>query len=252
MKNFILVLLVIISFSSHAQNWADDSKLEEVLNSSSAFGDDESPIIVLEYWAKFNEANAFSDWDKVTNVQYGEPLWCRGTGMRNTHLLAVAPTVSNSVICGGISAGIEPLPANVYTFNGAKGTFIRKNKVLEALLESKGENKQKWWKQMLEDGGSVLGLPDNILSSDEKEIFLTFSETNQLELVEQAAERQKYIDQTQSLNLSFDPNDSPKWINQVHMEGWKLGVKTFYYLRTDSVIKGDLGSRQADCVSCDG
>ncbi len=185
-------------------------------------------------------------------AEYGEPLWCRGTGMRNTHLLAVAPTVSNSVICGGISAGIEPLPANVYTFNGAKGTFIRKNKSLEALLESKGENKEKWWKQMLQEGGSVLNLPDNVLSADEKEVFLTFSETNQLELVKQAAERQKYIDQTQSLNLSFDPNDSPKWINQVHMEGWKLGVKTFYYLRTDSVIKGDLGSRQADCVSCDG
>ena len=185
-------------------------------------------------------------------AEYGEPLWCRGTGMRNTHLLAVAPTVSNSVICGGISAGIEPLPANVYTFNGAKGTFIRKNKSLEALLESKGENKEKWWKQMLQEGGSVLGLPDSVLSADEKEVFLTFSETNQLELVKQAAERQKYIDQTQSLNLSFDPNDSPKWINQVHMEGWKLGVKTFYYLRTDSVIKGDLGSRQADCLSCDG
>ncbi len=185
-------------------------------------------------------------------AEYGEPLWCRGTGMRNTHLLAIAPTVSNSVICGGISAGIEPQPANVYTFNGAKGTFIRKNKVLEELLESKGENKQKWWKQMLEDGGSVLGLPDTVLTTEEKDVFLTFSETNQLELVKQAAERQKYIDQTQSLNLSFDPNDSPKWINQVHMEGWKLGVKTFYYLRTDSVIKGDLGSRQADCISCDG
>ena len=185
-------------------------------------------------------------------AEYGEPIWCRGTGMRNTHLLAVAPTVSNSVICGGISAGIEPLPANVYTFNGAKGTFIRKNKVLEELLESKGENKEKWWKQMLQEGGSVLGLPDNVLTAEEKDVFLTFSETNQLELVKQAAERQKYIDQTQSLNLSFDPNDSPKWINQVHMEGWKLGVKTFYYLRTDSVIKGDLGSRQADCISCDG
>ena len=185
-------------------------------------------------------------------AEYGEPIWCRGTGMRNTHLLAIAPTVSNSVICGGISAGIEPLPANVYTFNGAKGTFIRKNKSLEALLESKGENKQKWWKQMLEEGGSVMGLPDTILSSEEKEVYLTFSETNQLELVKQAAERQKYIDQTQSLNLSFDPNDSPKWINQVHMEGWKLGIKTLYYLRTDSVIKGDLGSRMADCVSCEG
>jgi len=185
-------------------------------------------------------------------VEYGEPVWCRGTGMRNTHLLAIAPTVSNSVITGGISAGIEPLPANIYTFNGAKGTFIRKNKVLETLLESKNENKDKWWDQMLRDNGSVLNLPDNILTPDEKELFLTFPEINQLELVRQAAIRQRYIDQTQSLNLSFDPQDSPKWINQVHIEAWKLGIKTLYYLRTDSVIKGDLGSRQADCVSCDG
>ena len=185
-------------------------------------------------------------------IEYGEPMWCRGTGMRNTHLLAIAPTVSNSVITGGISAGIEPLPANIYTFNGAKGTFIRKNKVLEALLESKKENKEKYWDQMLRDGGSAQNLPDNILSREEKELFLTFPEINQLELVRQAAIRQRYIDQTQSLNLSFDPNDSPKWINQVHLEAWKLGIKTLYYLRTDSVIKGDLGSRQADCVSCEG
>jgi len=185
-------------------------------------------------------------------VEYGEPLWCRGTGMRNTHLLAIAPTVSNSVITGGISAGIEPLPANIYTFNGAKGTFIRKNKVLEELLESKGKNKDQWWDQMLSDGGSVMGLPDTVLTPDEKEQFLTFPEINQLELVRQAAIRQRYIDQTQSLNLSFDPSDSPKWINQVHLEAWKLGIKTLYYLRTDSVIKGDLGSRMADCVSCDG
>ena len=184
--------------------------------------------------------------------EYGEPIWCRGTGMRNTHVLAIAPTVSNSVICGGISAGIEPLPGNVYTFNGAKGTFIRKNKVLEALLESKNENKNKWWDQMLQDGGSAQNLPDDILTPEEKKVFLTFPEINQLELVRQAAIRQRYIDQTQSLNLSFDPNDSPKWINQVHIEAWKLGVKTLYYLRTDSVIKGDLGSRMADCVSCDG
>ena len=184
--------------------------------------------------------------------EYGEPLWCKGTGMRNTHLLAIAPTVSNSVITGGISAGIEPLPANIYTFNGAKGTFIRKNKVLESILEEKGENKEKWWDQMLADGGSAQNLPDSVLTPEEKELFLTFPEINQLELVRQAAIRQRYLDQTQSLNLSFDPNDSPKWINQVHMEAWKLGVKTLYYLRTDSVIKGDLGSRQADCVSCDG
>jgi len=184
-------------------------------------------------------------------VEYGEPVWCKGTGMRNTHLLAIAPTVSNSRI-SDCSAGIEPIPANVYTFNGAKGTFIVKNKILEKLLEEKGHNTSKVWDQILADKGSVQNLSDSILSPDEKEVFLTFSEVNQFELVKQAAIRQKYIDQTQSLNLSFDPTDSPKWINQVHMEAWKLGVKTLYYLRTDSVIRGDIGSRTADCLSCDG
>ena len=183
--------------------------------------------------------------------EYGEPLWCRGTGMRNTHLMAVAPTVSNSRI-GGCSAGIEPYPANMYTFNGAKGTFIVKNKELETLLSEKGKNSEKVWDQILADDGSVQNLPNDILNEEEKELFLTFAEINQLGLVQQAALRQKYIDQTQSLNLCFTPTDSPRWINQVHLEAWKLGVKTLYYLRTDSVIKGDLGSRTVDCVSCDG
>ena len=184
-------------------------------------------------------------------LEYGEPLWCKGTGMRNTHLLAIAPTVSNSRI-NSCSAGIEPQPANVYTFNGAKGTFIVKNPELEKLLIEKGKNTSKVWDQILVDNGSVQNLPHDVLTEDEKEVFLTFPEINQLALVQQAAIRQKYIDQTQSLNLSFAPTDSPKWINQVHMEAWKLGVKTLYYLRTDSVIKGDIGSRTVDCVSCDG
>ena len=183
--------------------------------------------------------------------EYGEPLWCKGTGMRNTHLLAIAPTVSNSRI-NSCSAGIEPQPANIYTFNGAKGTFIVRNPELERVLIKKGHNTDKVWDQILADGGSVVNLPHEVLTEDEKEVFLTFAEINQLGLVQQAAVRQKYIDQTQSLNLAFAPTDSPKWINQVHMEAWKLGVKTLYYLRTDSVIKGDLGSRTVDCISCDG
>jgi len=195
-----------------------------------------------------NEAEAAS---RQLAVEYGEPLWCKGTGMRNTHVLAIAPTVSNSRI-GGCSAGIEPQPANVYTFNGAKGTFIVKNPELENLLTEKGKNTSKIWDQILSDAGSVQNLPNEILSEEDKEVFLTFAETNQLELVRQAAIRQKYIDQTQSLNLVFAPTDSPKWINQVHMEAWKLGIKTLYYLRTDSVIKGDLGSRTSECISCDG
>jgi len=184
-------------------------------------------------------------------IEFGEPLWCKGTGMRNTHLMAIAPTVSNSRI-NGCSAGIEPQPANVYVFNGAKGTFIVKNPELEKLLESKGKNTSKIWDTILADDGSVQNIPNDILTEEEKEVYLTFAEINQLELVRQAAIRQKYIDQTQSLNLAFAPTDSPRWINQVHMEAWKLGIKTLYYLRTDSVIKGDLGSRTAECVACDG
>ena len=88
---------------------------------------------------------------------------------------------------------------------------------------------------------------------DDKEVFLTFAEINQLALVEQASVRQKYVDQAQSLNLAFDPSDSPKFINLVHQTAWKLGLKTLYYLRTDSVINGDIGRRTSeDCLSCDG
>ena len=185
--------------------------------------------------------------------EYGEPLWCKGTGMRNSHVMAIAPTVSNSTISGGVSAGIEPIPANVYTFNSAKGTFIRKNQVLVDYLEEKGSNTDEVWDQILKDKGSVVNLPEDVMPSEDKELFYTFVEINQLGLVEQAAARQKYIDQTQSLNLAFDPTDSPKFINQVHQTAWRLGIKTLYYLRTDSVINGDIGSRTSeDCLSCDG
>ena len=185
--------------------------------------------------------------------EYGEPVWCKGTGMRNTHLIAIAPTVSNSTISGGVSAGIEPIPANVYTFNSSKGTFIRKNPVLENYLEEKGHNTEEVWQQILKDRGSIANLPEDVMPVLDKEVFLTFAEINQLALVEQAAIRQKYVDQAQSLNLAFDPGDSPKFINLVHQTAWKLGLKTLYYLRTDSVINGDIGSRTSeDCLSCDG
>jgi ribonucleoside-diphosphate reductase alpha chain len=185
--------------------------------------------------------------------EYGEPIWCKGTGMRNTHLIAIAPTVSNSTISGGVSAGIEPIPANVYTFNSSKGTFIRKNPVLEKYLEDKGHNTEEVWQQILKDRGSIANLPEDIMPFEDKEVFLTFAEINQLALVEQASVRQKYVDQAQSLNLAFDPGDSPKFINLVHQTAWKLGLKTLYYLRTDSVINGDIGSRTSeDCLSCDG
>ena len=182
---------------------------------------------------------------------YGEPEWCKGTGLRHTHHLAIAPTISNAHISGGVSPSIEPIPANVYNLKTAKGVFIKRNKILENLLERKGYNIDSVWDQILKDQGSILGLPDYILSSEEKEIFLTFKEINQLEIVKQNAIRQEYVDQAISLNLCFDPNDSPKDISMVHKEAWKLGIKTLYYLRTESVLRGDNLQRFSDCVSCE-
>jgi len=191
---------------------------------------------------------------------YGEPLWCSGSGMRNTHLRAIAPTVSNSKLAGNISPGIEPWAANVFTEQSAKGTFIRRNPTLERVLEERGLNTERIWNQILEDGGSVQGINelDNVLLGSyeypAKEVFKTFKEINQLELVNQAGIRQQYIDQSVSLNLAFPKEATPKWINKVHMEAWKKGIKTLYYTRTESVLRGDIAANamNEDCVACDG
>ena len=182
---------------------------------------------------------------------YGEPLWCVGTGMRNTHLRAIAPTVSNSKLSGNVSPGIEPWAANIFTEQSAKGTFIRKNPTLETLLESKKINTKEIWEKILADGGSVQDLKE--LDDDTKEVFKTFKELNQLELVRQAGIRQQYIDQSVSLNLAFPSEATPKWINKVHMDAWRKGVKTLYYMRTESVLRGDIANTAMDdCVACDG
>ena len=182
---------------------------------------------------------------------YGEPLWCVGTGMRNTHLRAVAPTVSNSKLSGNVSPGIEPWAANIFTEQSAKGTFIRKNPTLENILEKQKLNTKEIWDKILADGGSVQDIEG--LSEDTKEVFKTFKEINQLELVRQAGIRQQYIDQSVSLNLAFPSEASPKWINKVHLDAWHKGIKTLYYMRTESVLRGDIAqSAMEDCVACDG
>ena len=182
---------------------------------------------------------------------YGEPLWCVGTGFRNTHLRAIAPTVSNSKLSGNVSPGIEPWAANVFTEQSAKGTFIRKNPTLVKVLEKAKINTKETWDKILADGGSVQDIKE--LDDDTKEVFKTFKEINQLELVRQAGIRQQYIDQSVSLNLAFPSEASPKWINQVHLDAWKKGIKTLYYMRTESVLRGDIASKaMEDCVACDG
>ena len=182
---------------------------------------------------------------------YGEPLWCVGTGFRNTHLRAIAPTVSNSKLSGNVSPGIEPWAANIFTEQSAKGTFIRKNPTLEKILEKEKINTKEVWDKILADGGSVQDIKG--LSEDTKEVFKTFKELNQLELVRQAGIRQQYIDQSVSLNLAFPSEATPKWINKVHMDAWHKGIKTLYYMRTESVLRGDIAKdAMEDCVACDG
>lgn len=221
-------------------------------------------------------------------TEMGEPLWCVGTGMRNTHLRAIAPTVSNSKLAGNVSPGIEPWAANVFTEQTAKGTFIRKNQTLEAALELIGKNTKETWDQILVDGGSVLGLDwindyyvhigsktgsesqwSKPITSDElkevpnavqsdfipmADVFKTFKEINQLELVKQGGIRQQYVDQAVSLNLAFPKEAEPKFINQVHLEAYEQGIKTLYYMRTESVLRGDIATSATDpdCLSCDG
>jgi ribonucleoside-diphosphate reductase alpha chain len=210
-------------------------------------------------------------------TELGEPLWCKDSGFRNTHLRAIAPTVSNSKLSGNVSAGIEPWPSNVFTEQTAKGTFIRKNLELEKVLRKVGINKKSTWDKILEDGGSVQDIkelddwgyvdgkllkrkdiPQESFDKDQvfwvKDVFKTFKEINQLELIRQAGVRQQYIDQSVSLNLAFPSEASPKWINQVTLEAWKQGIKTLYYMRTESVLRGDIAARalDPDCVSCDG
>ena len=197
---------------------------------------------------------------RVLAEEYGEPLWCVGTGMRNTHLRAVAPTVSNSKLSGNVSPGIEPWAANVFTEQSAKGTFIRKNPILEQCLEDAELNTSEIWNKILEDGGSVQNIDEleGLLIGDHdipfKDVFKTFKEINQLELVNQAGLRQQYVDQAVSLNLAFPSEATPKWINKVHMDAWKNGVKTLYYMRTESVLRGDLAAKAMDesCIACDG
>lgn len=218
--------------------------------------------------------------------EYGEPLWCSGTGMRNTHLRAVAPTVSNSKLSGNVSPGIEPWAANVFTEQTAKGTFIRKNRSLEKVLDLINKNTKKTWDQILVDGGSVQGLDwigdyyvhigesfdgefgkpikkdklDKMSDRDKEnyiplaDVFKTFKEINQLDLVKQAGVRQQYVDQSVSLNLAFPKEATPKFINQVHLEAYNQGIKTLYYMRTESVLRGDIASSATDpdCLSCDG
>lgn len=183
----------------------------------------------------------------------GEPEWCEGLGERNTHRLAMAPTRSNAIISGGDSKSIEPELANTYAENAAKLTFDVRNKHLEKLLTEKGQNTKEVWNSIVEKQGSVQHL--DFLSEEEKDVFKTAYEINQFAIIKQAAQRQKYIDQGQSLNLFFDKEAAPEYIAQVHMAAHLAGLKSLYYCKSQSMIQADTNYRKVEyteCASCEG
>lgn len=160
--------------------------------------------------------------------RFGEPEVLEGYGRRNTTTMAVAPTKSSSFILGQVSPSIEPLQSNYYVQDRAKMKITYKNPYLLELLEEKGANTPETWDEIALRDGSVQHL--DILTQEEKDVFKTFSEISQMEIVRQAAARQKHIDQSQSLNLAIDPNSTAvKDINKLYIEAWKSGVKSLYY-----------------------
>lgn len=181
----------------------------------------------------------------------GEPELMVGTGRRNSHLMAVAPTVSNSTISGNVSPGIEPIVANAWVKKSSKGTFIQYNPELIKLLESKNQNTDEVWLSIVKNEGSVQQL--NFLTEEEKAVYLTAREINQFAIIKQAAQRQPFIDQGQSVNLFFASNSSPEYIHKVHWMAWEEGLKSLYYFRSSSPLRADLASRsENECKACEG
>ncbi len=157
----------------------------------------------------------------------------RGVMERFSHKLAIAPTASISIICGGTSAGIEPIPANIYTHKTLSGSFAVKNPYLERLLDEKGQNTPAVWSSILENEGSVQHL--DFLSEDEKSVYKTAFELDQRWIVDLAADRTPEVCQSQSVNV-FLPGDVDKWdLHMLHWQAWERGVKSLYYLRSKSV-----------------
>ena len=179
---------------------------------------------------------------------YGEQELMKGYGLRNATTMAIAPTTSSSAILGQTSPGIEPFASNYYKAGLAKGNFIRKNKYLAKLLEEKGLDTEDVWRDIMLNHGSVQHMTQ--LTQEEKDVFKTFKEISPLEIVTQAAQRQQYIDQAQSLNLNIPSSMPIKDVNKVIIDAWKLGVKTLYYQRSQSVSK-ELVINFMNCSSCE-
>jgi len=211
-----------------------------------AFESMEAKLLNTQIW-KFVRTKADQATEQLAK-EYGEPPLLKGYNRRNVTTLAVAPTTSSSFILGQASPSIEPLNSNYFTKDLAKGKFTYRNPYLENLLEKKNKNTDAVWKSILVKGGSVQHL--EFLTPAEKDVFKTFGEISQKEIVIQAAARQKYIDQGQSLNLMIPPNTKPKDVNDLLIFAWENGIKSLYYQRSANPAQ-ELARSILTCYSCE-
>ena len=211
-----------------------------------AFESMEAKLLNSTIWKTIRERA-----DKATkelSELIGEPELLKGYGRRNTTTLAVAPTTSSSFILGQVSPSIEPNNSNYYVKDLAKGKFSYKNPYLKKLLKEKGKHNDEVWMDILKHSGSVQHL--DFLSQEEKDVFKTFEETSQKEIIIQAASRQKYIDQGQSLNMLIPAGTPPKAVNELIIFAWEQGIKSLYYQRSTNPAK-ELARSIMTCKSCE-
>ena len=185
---------------------------------------------------------------------FGEPEYLKGYGRRNVTLNAIAPTTSSAFILGQVSQSIEPIWSNCYVKDVAKMKVTIKNPILEKLLKELGQDTKEVWNSIKQADGSVQHL--EFLTDEQKEVFRTFAEINQSTIINQAAIRQDYIDQSQSLNLMISPDMPTKDVNKLLIDAWKLGVKTLYYQHSmnsaQAFARKKLGLNDLHCVACEG
>jgi len=186
---------------------------------------------------------------KALAAKFGEPELLQGYGRRNTTLLSIAPTKSSSFILGSVSPSVEPFKSNYHVKDLAKIKTTYKNPFLVELLEEKGLNTEKTWESILLNDGSVQHLA--ALNGEEKEIFKTFAEISQLAVIQQAAQRQKYIDQGQSINVMIHPDTPTRDINQLYLTAAELGLKSIYYQHSISAAQR-FNRNLLNCSSCEG
>ena len=195
---------------------------------------------------KLIKTKSYAASEKLAKI-LGEPEILKGYGRRNTTLNAVAPTTSSAFILGQVSQGIEPIWSNIYVKDIAKTKTTIKNPFLVKLLQDKGKDDQKTWNSIRDRDGSVQHL--DFLSEKEKNVFKTYAEINQLDIIYQAANRQSYIDQGQSVNLMVHPDMSAKEINKIYITAWKLGLKSLYYQH--SMNAAQQFKQKKECASCE-